>query len=315
MPEQQVIFVRAAKTPPETVWRFFHFHPFKDIKPIVKLVYFDFTAGTISTWRIWKPEHGHAPRKKPDKVTEITPKIQIRFDDGKIDKGPPRASVLGLYDYIKNQPSKSVLSLQIFSHGDYQGPITWAESFEEEKIRDNIKADRDPHDSEFRLRDFYGENPLAGKEGKRFANAFVPTPFVKLWGCNADRRYRILLNRYIDEKDAVKKKIHMKTYLEMLDSTYSILLSRLLNNYVWAAPLGWGSNPYSSQLKYVGTFPPNLRTQHWWRIPAFAKKYRRVFRQDLHALVDATHYVGHHGRWYLRACREFSLEQRINDSV
>ena len=306
MVDNQVIFVRGGKTQPMNVWRYFHFHPSRDVSiKSVKLVYFDFVDGTIKIWNKWSPNRGRAPQSPPDQTNEIKPKINIRFSDGSIDTGPKLPSVLSLYDYVKKQPKDSIWSFHIFSHGYYDGPIIWADSYELNN-NPNLTLPRDAHDSEFRRRDFFGHNPLAGAEGKKFARAFAPGAFVKIWGCNEDSTFRVALIRYLKEKNTVRQNTILEGYLDAIQNTYALSLSRLLNEHVWAAPVGWGTNPYSDTLKYKGKFPPNLRRELWWRIPAFTPKFRRFYKRILNAQLDATHYIGYHQTWYQRSRNSLS---------
>lgn len=302
MTTRQVIFVRGGKTSDIVVWRFFHFHPVTAVNVgIVKLVYFDYPEGKMKIWNSWTPKQGKAPTARPDMETDIAPAIHIRFADGSIDTSEKRPSALGVYDFIKKQAAGSVASLQIFSHGDYDGPIIWADSFENVD-KSNFTLDRDPYDTEFRRRDFFGKNPLGGTEGTKFANAFAPGALVKIWGCTEDEKYRRLIRNYNNlssnkENDA-KRLVILENYLDILDVTYALLMARLLKQTVWAAPIGWGTNPWGDQ-PYKGSFPPNLTRELWWRVPAFVSSYRRFYTNLLGAKLDATHYVGFNQSWFI----------------
>lgn len=124
----------------------------------------------------------------------------MRLVDGTLDDaGPDRASVLALYDWVKAQPKASIRSLQVFSHGWQGGPILWNSS-EFDPAGNHLdpldKLARDPHDTDFRIRDFFGTNPLAGAEGGKFADAFTSDALIKLWGCVAPPGPRAALRQY-----------------------------------------------------------------------------------------------------------------------
>jgi hypothetical protein len=287
------------------VWRFFHFDPIRDVKlGSVKLVYFDYPTGKIKTWNKWIPKRGHAPKQAPDKVEDISPKIHIRLYDGSVDNSELLPSVLGFYDYIKRQPKRSIVSTQIFSHGYYDGPIIWNPSYENVDESD-FSQDRDPHDSEFRRRDFFGRNPLAGLEGVRFAQALSTNAFIKIWGCNKNDDYKTLIDTILKAKQDASGRIESRTslenYINTLKATFALLLSQTIKQTVWAAPVGWSTRSYNinrESFKYAGQFPPNLRTELWWRVPTLTLKYRRFFTSTLGARLDSTCYLGYKNGWF-----------------
>jgi hypothetical protein len=156
--------------------------------------------------------------------------------------------VLCLYNWVKKQPKESIRSLQVFSHGWMGGPIIWNSS-EFDSDGNHMEAldgqDRDPHDTDFRMRDFVGSNPLAGAEGAKFAQAFTPTALIKLWGCVAPTGMRGKMQRYIGAPEGKRgdqaRKAHLLDYL-----TRSVRAFRWRWRHGWISPCGrrrWASAP------------------------------------------------------------------------
>src|SRR5262245_36998436 len=203
MATKWVVFVQGGKAKEASYpWKFFHLHPHTEPKSeAVDLAFFDYPGGKLKIWKAHVLKRGKPPKEAPDSETELTPKVKIRLPDGNTDDGgPDRASVIALYDWVQAQPKGSIRSLQVFSHGWMGGPILWNSSeFDPDGNRlgplDGLA--RDPNDTDFRLRDFVGSNPLAGAGGKEFAEAFVSDAFIKLWGCVAPQEIRQQLRRYI----------------------------------------------------------------------------------------------------------------------
>src|SRR5690349_667605 len=166
---------------------YFHFDPFRD-DPVgeVDLIYFDYPEGTRKIWRGWMPVRARTEPASPDETVALAPKVHIRLMSGLIDGGPERGSVLALYDWLTTQQPDTILSLQVFSHAWFNGPVLWADSFETAALPDPAEP-RDPNDTEFRPRDFFGSNPLAGAPGQAFVDALKPNAFIKFWGCNEGR--------------------------------------------------------------------------------------------------------------------------------
>lgn len=301
MATEHVVFVRGGKTHESLPWMFFHFHPTQGVLPsAVKLSFFDYPNKKLQVWNNWRPKRSRAAPTSPNHEEELRHQVHVRQSDMTLDTSEKLPSVLALYEYIKKQPKGSIASLQVFSHGDYDGPILWNHSFENSDKNDLSKP-RDAHDTEFRRRDFFGGNPLAGGEGRKFAEAFSPgNALVKIWGCTEDVKYRLLLRKMLRQRNDTAGKIRqidmLDDYLDILDVIYALNLSRLLKVPVWSAPVGWGSNPWG-ELKYRGRFPPNIKTERWWVIPAFVSKYRQIYRSRLGAPLDATRFVGYSNGW------------------
>jgi hypothetical protein len=76
---------------------------------------------------------------------------------------------------------------------------------------------------------------------------------------------------------------------------------------VWAPPIGWGSRPdpqiEHKELKYRGVWPPNWKTDAWWRIEAFDDDKQQVFR-NFGARIDPTRYVGYYPSWVANARKQ-----------
>lgn len=311
-----VIFVRGGKTPDKLVWRNFHFDPSRDRQVgTVKLSYFDYPNKKLKIWNRWVPKHGKAPEGTPDSEEEIEPQIEVRLSDGSIDRGTKLPSCLAVYEYVKKQPASSVVSFQIFSHGDYDGPILWAHSFENVD-KDDLTLPRDDHDTEFRRRDFHGGNPLSGAGGLFFADAFKSPALVKIWGCNEDSKYRVLLRSFLHtpKNRQEKRRTILESYLEILDRTFALDFGRLLHQPVWAAPVGWGTTPWGNE-PYKGNFPPDLDKELWWRVPStFTRSYRELYTDVLRAPLDITRYVGFEAGWYDRAYLDATRDQPLDPS-
>ncbi len=326
---KQIVFVRGTKQPELTMWRYFHFHPHDevDIGP-VQLVYFDYPENQLLKWKRWKPVRGSKREDvlpDPDSVEDLEPRIEWRnYEDQKVQRTPKRASIVALYDYVKAQPSKSILSLQFFSHGFWKGPILWNDVSEDDAVAAMpVEEPRDPHDTEPRVRDFYGLNPLAGTDGFLFAGSFVDDPFVKLWGCDAADAARLAINTILDEDTSTRegrvRRLHdVGQYLEdRIGTTYALHLADLLGVTVWGAPPGWGSNPWSGPEKldddtYMGNFPPDLSKERWWRMTTtFKRRHERFFRDELEAPIDAARYIGFNVGWYHDAVRRNRAGKRV----
>lgn len=320
----QVIFVQGGKKNEEIFpWMFFHFDPHSETDPgTVDLVYFDYPAGKLKTWKGWDKKRGKAPAAAPDLESDLAPKVKMRMGDG--TEGPEKPSVLALYDHVKAQPKGSVRSLQVFSHGWMGGPIIWNTSeFSPDgtdAIRREIAHDRDPNDTDFRVRDFFGNNPLAGAEGVKFAEAFTPDALIKLWGCVAPSGVRGHLRSYFAVRQGSDgdeaRRTALKNYLELVQDSFPMQMALKLGLPVWASPLGYGSEPHtvvpirydassnvsaSLNVSYKGTWPPNLRTDQWWRVSWFFRNQDRgaeYYEKVLGARVDAADFVEHRKSWF-----------------
>jgi hypothetical protein len=319
-----VVFVQGGKKHEETYpWMFFHLDPHTEppAEP-VDLVFFDYPAGKLKVWKNHLLKRGKAPVTAPDSETELTPKVKIRLVHGTTDDaGPDRASVLALYEWVKKQPKSSIRSLQVFSHGWQGGPILWG-SFEFDTDGDQLNPldgkDRDPHDTDFRMRDFVGSNPLAGAEGKKFAEAFEPDALIKLWGCVAPVGVRGQMQRFIHaprgSRGDAARKAHLQNYLDSIGNSYPMEMAVRLDLAVWASPLGYGSEPGAKvptnrgelKVKYRGVFPPDLKKDRWWRVSWFFRNQDRgvTFYQDvLKARIDKVDFVEHKKAWFEDAKR------------
>lgn len=331
MANKQVLFVQGGKKNEAIYpWMFFHFDPHTDADPgTVDLVYFDYPAGKLKTWKNWDKKRGKAPKAKPDTEEELTPKVHFRKNDGMLDTGPERASVIALYDYVKKQPKETIQSLQVFSHGWIGGPILWNSSEfapDGSSIATDLSADRDPHDVDFRIRDFHGSNPLAGAELTKFKQAFTTDAFIKLWGCVAPSGVRQHIRAYFNAPKGSKgdsaRKTALQLYLGLVEITYPMQLAHVLELPVWASPMGYGSEPgtvvptnYSKtgavtrslKVKYKGKFPPDLKKDQWWRVSWFFRNQDRgvqFYRDVLKAKVDAVDFVEHSKSWFDTALRD-----------
>jgi hypothetical protein len=345
MANKQVIFVQGGRRNEAVYpWMFFHFDPHRDADPgPVDLVYFDYPDGKLKIWRNWNKKRGKPPQAEPDTEEELVPKVKIRLNTGELDPGPERASVLALYDYVKKQPKESVRSLQVFSHGWFTGPILWNSSERGpngEGIADDVSKPRDPNDVDFRARDFHGSNPLAAGEGVKFAQVFTSDALIKLWGClpfPVIRGFigpRAHIQNYFSApkggKGDAAREAHLKSYLQLVGGTFPMQMALILNLPVWASPFGYGSNggtvvptayapdgsvSKSFTTKYKGTFPPNLKADHWWRVSWFFANQDRgdeLYRDVLKARIDAVHFVEHRKSWYEEAEKRLGASAEPN---
>lgn len=337
MPKTVVFVQGGKKKEAQYPWMFFHLDPFTEPKSEpVDLVFFDYPAGKRKIWRNHTLKRGKAPTETPDEEIDLTPKVKMRLVDGTTDdSGEDRASVLALYDFVKSQPKESISSLQIFSHGWQGGPILWG-SYEFDPAGNRLQPldgkDRDPNDTDFRLRDFVGSNPLAGADGTKFAEAFTSDALIKLWGCVAPEGIRGQMQRYIaapkGSRGDAARKAHLQDYLDSIGNSFPMEMAVRLDLAVWASPVGFGSEPGTDvptnrgknlSVKYRGKFPPDLNKDRWWRVSWFFRNQDRgvKFYEDvLKTRVDAVDFVEHKKGWFDDAKREAtaSLEPGPIDS-
>lgn len=304
MSVSEIIFVRGGKTHEDTPWKFFHFHPTNNISVNgLQLTYFDYPNKEIKIWNRFEESKFRFKKNfklpTPTSVKNMSPLIETRDSDLNIDKSQKLPTVLMLYDYIKAAADDSVRSLQIFSHGDYDGPIIWNFVFENDK---DLNSNRDAHDTEFRKKDFFGSNPLAGSEGKKFKSKFTKNSFIKIYGCNEDQKYRKKLITYYKSKDPKEKSTIEKIYKDEMKETYAYFLSRTTGLEVWGAPLGWGTNPWPGKgEKYRGVFPPKIG-DNWWIVSKHFRNHRKekyldFYEKILNAPIDSGRYVGYSTKW------------------
>lgn len=335
MATKQVVFVQGGKTHEQSYpWMFFHFDPLKEtnLGP-VRLVFFDYPAGKMKTWNSWTPKRDRSAPPKADAEEDLIPTTFIRIDGETF--GEERPSIIALYSWVKEQDPSSIISLQVFSHGWMGGPILWnsEEYFAPDGtwIRDDDTLPRDPNDTEFRVRDFFGSNPLAGSEGAKFSRAFAPDAFIKLWGCVAPDGLRPPVQNYKfsprNEREKTANQAHLKNYTDSLSGCFALIMAVRLNLPVWASPLGWGSEPSNTvptsyragvpnnlTVRYRGIFPPDLTKDQWWRVSWFFRNQdhgARFYRDVLKARIDATDYVEYTAGWFRDAQK---LAQQTDDT-
>jgi hypothetical protein len=190
-------------------------------------------------------------------------------------------SILALYDYVKGlgrAAPGSIRELHFFTHGWHEGPII-ADTDEDEAHGAN-PLERDPNDKDTRLKDFDIPTILGGPAGALFKAAFSTTALVKLWGCTREQQHRDKVLAYLHSKDAKEREQLLRSYLQYLrDSTYQFKLQKLLKLPVYAAPLGWGTDPrlpvgidgqkaLKAHAEYRGKWPPT-KGDRWWRVSPF----------------------------------------------
>jgi hypothetical protein len=332
-----------------TPWMFYHLHPSRYAKPSLsegetfKLVYFDFERGERKEWNAWTASRSrNPPTSGPDTTVALTPKVKIRDESGQpYDPEIEVPSVLAFYEWMKAQPAKSIVSIQIFSHGVTYQPVLFARSYEwgDDVYKQTTPTEeRDPNDSEFRLRDFEGKNPLSStnigadpwapsSELGKFRAALTDDAFIKIWGCGEQTLYghgeaiRKLLTDFVAIKPSktneVRRAVLIDNYLDHIQEYFAFRLAKALNLPVWAGPVGWGSDPYeidgdpksstATRYAWTGKFPPDLRKKdHWWRVSinfTFNKRLTDFFKSTLRASLDPMGYVEYTPSW-LRAARD-----------
>jgi hypothetical protein len=312
---QKIVFVRAPKVQEKLPWQMFHFDAARenDKSRAYDLVYFDFAAGKRKTWRDWVPVRGKEPAGLPDSTELPKVKSLLALHGDHAELGLERGTFLDFYTWVKGQPQGSIACFHLFSHGYDNEPIIWDESEEGYDDHESKALPRHPNDTEPRRRDFFGQNPLAGVEGTRFAAAFAPDAVVKVWGCNYEVNYQMSIRNYIKTRSLDVR----ETILDLIDNTWPMMLANLLGVTVWAPPVGWGTNPYPRDqtkpaapgkkhpppLPYREEWPPNLKKNGWWMVSAFDDESQRVFRDDFGARIDPTRYVGYHRDWVTKARR------------
>ncbi len=289
---KEFIFVRGKGVDEEYPWMFYQTHWREDkVKRNIKLTYFDYdfeirgkafeVKPKIKTWNSINLG-GKRITKEPTKGNSYSEKLMqhdINNPDyrGTKSKNIPTSlpSCLLLYDYIKKRPDNSISSLQLFTHGVYNGPILYSEVYEYHndlnKKYDRYQ-DRDKRDTEFRLRDFYENNPLslASDERHKIRRKFTHDSFIKLYGCDYfDGQSGSILRKAL--RGELEK--GFEEYVRTVFYSYPFLLSLLTSKVVWAPPVGYGTN-FSSRdssgkkKTYAGVYPPK-KGQHWWDVPVF----------------------------------------------
>src|SRR5262249_20132034 len=144
---------------------------------------------------------------------------------------------------------------------------------------------RDPNDKDTRLKDFEAEDVLGGRNGVAFRNAFARNALVKLWGCTYEQEHRGAVKSYYRTKEDAEKKRIVDAYFRYIrESTYQYRLAKLLDFGVFAAPLGWGTDPdlpfqiygqaaFDTAAQYRGIWPPKTGDK-WWRVSAWFRPDR-----------------------------------------
>ncbi|MET0808641.1 MAG: hypothetical protein ABWX93_07795 [Pseudoxanthomonas sp.] len=311
-----VVFVQGGKkNEADFPWMFFHLDPDKEAAPeSVCLVFFDYPNAKLKIWKNILLKRGSAPTAAPDSETVLLPWVKMRNADGTL--GGERPSITLMYDWVKRQPKQSIRSLQVFSHGWMGGPIVWNSAEYDpagKKLEPLDQKPRDPNDTDFRIRDFFGSNPLAGAEGRKFADAFASDALIKLWGCVAPDGIRQQMQNYLkapkgSSGDAARK-AHLADYLGSIGDSFPMVMASELNLAVWAAPIGYGSEPGpvvpvtggEKKVVYRGTFPPDLGKDRWWRVSWFFRNQdrgARFYTDVLKARIDAVDFVEHRKAWF-----------------
>jgi hypothetical protein len=283
----EVIYVRGGKTtdpaPEEQVWQ--NAHP-RGKRSNTKLTLFDYAEGKRKYWRNWNGDQ--PPSVAPDGTAGVS-------------------SVIDLYEYIKSLGDSSpgtLTELHFFTHADEKGPIlidTYDNSADPNA--------RDANDKDPRIKDFSIGTVLGGPQATRFKKAFAPSSLVKLWGCTHLEQYRQMIRRdYYQSKKSSARKAAKENYQRFIrDATYQYALHRAIGIPVYAAPLGWGTNPHLPfgiqgqeaidkvpNARFRGKWPPS-KGDRWWRVSPFFRpdKGYAFFQKVLGAKMDILDYVGY----------------------
>lgn len=355
MANQKLVFIHGSD-PKQAVtpWMFYHLHPSTYTNPVkddgktFDLVYFDFERGKRFEWKNWSAKRSD---KEPAGATsgDILPKASLRDYYGTTIPNRDRVgTAVAFYDWVKRQSAGSIASIQIFSHATAFQPVLFAESFEwgDDVIKKfDLTEPRDPNDSEFRMRDFEGSNPLStngpdpfdrsgGSQMASFRKALASDCFIKIWGCgeqflqegqgNTMRKYLADFLKVKNGKGAeLKRALLLQSYLNVFDDFFAFTLADRLDMPVWAGPLGWGTDPYDvdgvfdrktyAKEKYTwkGNFPPNLKKkEQWWRASYHflgnPRLAKEVFEKEFRAKVDPVGYIEYKSSWVKAARARYS---------
>lgn len=236
-----------------SAWRFAH--P-RGARSDTNLTLFDYVALRRRKWVNW---NGDQP-----------PRVAAASENAIV-------SVLDLYEYIKKLPAGSVAELHFFTHGVAGGPVL--RNTYDTSLDPNL---RDARDFDPRIKDFRVPTVLSGSEGQKFKNAFAYDAIIKLWGCTHEQELRDWIRfEYNRAPNAAKKqqaKEKIQNYIR--DYTYQFALHRLTGIPVYAAPIGYGTDPSlpvgisgrdaleTSRYRYRGQWPPR-RGDVWWKVSAW----------------------------------------------
>lgn len=274
-----VIYVRGEGNALERVWQ--NAHPRRK-RSGTTLHLFDYPDNAQRTWKRWDGKL--PPAGGPDTETSIK-------------------SILDLYAFVKGRPSADIRELHFFTHGWEVGPVLH-NTFEDASTPLNA---RDPNDDDPRIKDFSIPAVLDGAEGRKFATAFARTALIKLWGCTHREDFRQMIKRdfYRAPSNADRQAITTRYKQFIRDGTYQFALHKVTGVPVYAAPLGWGSNPYlpfgiqgpaaaKVRAKYRGVFPP-AKGDQWWRVSQFFRpdRGRDFYVGELAATLDVLDYVAY----------------------
>ena len=283
-PPQDMALDRRHMVPEEWVWQFAH--PRGPRPTGTTLTLFDYTRAEVQVWEDWD---GDQPPKP-------CPTTQRALD-------PP--SVLSLYEHLKEvgtRAPQSVTELHFFTHGFPGGPILINTDEPGEFAHDPANRNRRHRDDlDPRIKDFADPNVCGGREQIRLRAAFAPMALIKLWGCAYEdvQEYRDRVREYVATRDVRTRRRLLREYIRFVrDYTYQFALHQATGLRVYAAPLGWGTNPYLPDGgRYAGVWPPRDRDR-WWRVsPHFSRDRGDLFyRRDLHCDdIDPVFYVAYSG--------------------
>jgi hypothetical protein len=274
-----VLYVRGYDNALDRVWQ--NAHP-RGRRSRTTLHVFDYEDDEWREYRNWNG--ALPPRQPPDDVRPIS-------------------GILDLYDFVKARPGGDVKELHFFTHGYEGGPL----------LHNNREAPatplhlRDPADADPRIKDFSIATVLGGAEGRKWRAAFSRTALIKLWGCTHREDFRQQIKReFFGSTDVAARAATKRTYQDFIrDGTYQFALARLTGLTVYAAPLGWGTNPYlpfgvqgsaaaTTRGVVRGVFPPR-RGDQWWRVSEWFRPDRghEFYTRELRARLDVLDYVAY----------------------
>ncbi len=274
-----VIYVLGRDNPDDLAWN--NAHP-RGPRSDTALVYFDYIKEKRKIWKSWTGEL--PPKSAADSEVAIS-------------------SVHDLYDFIKDAPVFSIIELHFFTHGYEGGPVlynTYDDSTD--------PLQRDPKDKDPRIKDFVIDEVLGPASRLKFVSSFAPSALIKLWGCTHIEKHRQLIKRDFYNRKATEeeKKLIKKVIRNFIrDDTYQFSLASALGLPVYAAPLGWGTNPYlpfgvhgskasGMKPKSRKVWPPKVGDR-WWCTSQFffPDRGREFYRDELGATIDILDYVAY----------------------
>lgn len=282
-----VIYVLGQRNGESLAWD--NAHP-RNARSNTTLVYFDYINEHRKIWNKWNGD--------------LPPKVNADAETG-------ISSVLDLYDFIKDAKFGSIIELHFFTHGYEGGPVLY-NTFDDS----TDPTRRDPNDKDPRIKDFSIDDVLGtGMSRLSFVTSFSRSALVKLWGCTYTEKHRQLIKRDFYDRNATsaqKQLIRSMIKNFIRDDSYQYSLAKALDLPVYAAPLGWGTNPFlpfgvygpkanNQKPKTRKVWPPRVGDR-WWCVSQFffPDNGRKFYRDELGAHIDILDYVAYTSKMVLK---------------